>query len=164
VGRTNQKSSRRLAKGNPAHIGRDFLPLADRFYDRVFAELAQHGFDDVRMGHQVVFINIDDEGSTLTELAARAKISKQAMHELVNDLEARGYVERVASPTDGRSKLIRTTDRGERHIETAWQIIAQIEKEWTDVLGPAAMERLRTMLRRLHVHYDGGDGKVQNAG
>jgi DNA-binding MarR family transcriptional regulator len=161
VGRTDQNPTRRLAKGNAAHIGRDFLPLSGFFYDRVFTELARHGFDDVRMGHQTVFINIDDEGTTLTELAARANLSKQAMHELVNDLEARGYVERVASPTDGRSKLIRTTDRGERHIEAAWQIIAQIEKEWTEVLGPAAMERLRKMLKKLHEHHDGAASKVE---
>jgi DNA-binding MarR family transcriptional regulator len=153
VGRTNQH--RRLAKGNAEHIGRDFLPLADAFNRRVFEELAKRGFDDVRFGHQHVFINVDDEGTTLTDLAARVKISKQAMHELVNELEQLGYVERIPSPTDGRSKLIRTTERGERHIEAAWQIIAQIEREWTEILGNAGMDRLRVTLRKLHGHYNG---------
>jgi len=145
--------SRRLAQGRSNHIGRDFIPLADLLHARVFAELAQAGFDDIRFGHQVVFINIEDEGSTLTELAARAKISKQAMHELVNDLEARGYVERIPSPVDGRSKLIRTTDRGERSIETAWKAIEQVESEWMQVLGAGNLEKLRSQLRKINEQY-----------
>lgn len=127
------------------------------FHRRIFAELARHGFDDQRFGYQAVFINIDDGGSTLTELAARAKISKQAMHELVNELEDRGYVERIPSPTDGRSKLIRTTDRGERSIETAWNAIAEIEREWTAILGSTEMRRLRSSLEKLYAYYKDRD-------
>lgn len=120
----------------------------------MFAGLARRGYGDLREGHQAVFIHIEDEGSTLTELAARANISKQAMHELVNDLEARGYVERVPSPADRRSKLIRTTDKGERTIEAAWDAIAEIEREWTAILGADAMTSLRASLQRLHAHYE----------
>jgi DNA-binding MarR family transcriptional regulator len=132
----------------------------------MFVELAKRGFEDVRNGHQAVFINIEDDGSTLTELATRAKISKQAMHELVNDLEARGYVERIPSPKDGRSKLIRTTDKGERHIEAAWACIAEIEREWSSILGVAGMKNFRTALRKLHAHYsaNGGAGEKDPSG
>jgi DNA-binding MarR family transcriptional regulator len=147
------KNSRRLARGTGDHIQRDFLPLNDLFHRRVFAGLARRGYGDLRDGHQAVFINIEDEGTTLTELAARANISKQAMHELVNDLEARGYVERVPSATDGRSKLIRTTDKGERTMEAAWDAIAEIEREWTTILGTEAMQSLRASLRTLHAYY-----------
>ena len=149
----SRTKSRKLAQGRSDHIGRDLLPLADVLHARVFAELARRGFDDVRFGHQAVFINIDDEGSTLTELAARAKISKQAMHELVNDLEARGYVERIPSPVDGRSKLIRTTDKGERSIEAAWRAIEQVEREWTEILGAGGLEKLRSYVRKINEHY-----------
>lgn len=151
MGRTNQE--RTLAKGASDHIGLDVLPLADALHTHVFAEFARRGFGDLRFGHQAVFINIADEGSTLTELAARAKISKQAMHELVNDLEARGYVERVPSPNDGRSKLIRTTDKGERSVEAAWEAIADLEREWRTLLGPADYKTLRKLLRALNTNY-----------
>jgi DNA-binding MarR family transcriptional regulator len=149
----SRTKSRKLAQGRSDHIGRDLIPLADLLHAGVFAELARRGFDDVRFGHQAVFINIDDEGSTLTELATRAKVSKQAMHELVNDLEARGYVERIPSPLDGRSKLIRTTDKGERSIEAAWRAIEQIEREWTAILGSTGLEKLRSYLRKINEHY-----------
>jgi DNA-binding MarR family transcriptional regulator len=150
---TRTKKLRRLARGPGDHIQRDFLPLNDLFHRRVFAGLARRGYGDLREGHQAVFIHIDDEGTTLTELAARANISKQAMHELVNDLEARGYVERIPSAADARSKLIRTTDKGERSIEAAWDAIAQIEREWTSILGAIAMKNLRASLQTLHAYY-----------
>lgn len=148
-------SGRRLAKGRADHIGRDLLPLADLLDRRVFSELARRGYEDFREGHQSVFINIDDEGTTLTELAARARLSKQAMHELVSDLEARGYVERLPSPSDGRSKIIRTTDKGERSIEAAWSAIALLEAEWTKLLGARRMNDLRRALHELQHHYAG---------
>jgi len=148
-GRTKKK--RVLARGASKHIGLDLVPLTDALHRRVFEHFAACGFGDIRNGHQAVFINIDDEGSTLTELAARAKLSKQAMHELVNDLEALGYVERVPSAKDGRSKLIRTTDKGERSIEAAWEGINQLEREWARILGPAEMKALRTALHRLRM-------------
>jgi len=148
-------SSRRLAKGRADHIGRDLLPLAELIDRRVFAELARRGYEDFRQGHQAVFINIDDDGTTLTELASRAGLSKQAMHELVSDLEARGYVERLPSPSDGRSKIIRTTDKGERSIEAAWSAIARIEAEWTKRLGARRMNDLRRALHELHDHHTG---------
>ena len=117
---------------------------------RVFEHFAECGFGDLRQGHQAVFINIDDDGSTLTDLAARAKLSKQAMHELVNDLEALGYVERVPSSKDGRSKLIRTTDKGERSIEAAWEAINNLEREWARSLQPGEMKALRSALHQLN--------------
>ena len=39
------------------------------------------------------------EGSRLTDLAAQAQVTKQTAGELVDQLERRGYVERVPDPS-----------------------------------------------------------------
>ena len=59
-----------------------------------------------------VFGNIDSEGTRLTTLADRAAMTAQAMGELVDDLVAKGYLTRVADPSDRRAKLTALTDRG----------------------------------------------------
>ena len=41
----------------------------------------------------------------LTDLAARAQMTKQSAGELVSYLEARGYLERVPDPSDGRVRI-----------------------------------------------------------
>ena len=52
--------------------------------------------------HSAVFAQIDPAGSRLTQLAARANMTPQAMGELVDELEELGYVVRRPDPTDRR--------------------------------------------------------------
>jgi DNA-binding MarR family transcriptional regulator len=54
------------------------------------------------------------EGMTFKELGSRTLITKGTLTGVVDRLEARGLVARLASPTDGRSTLVRLTPRGER--------------------------------------------------
>lgn len=53
-------------------------------------------------------------GMTFKELGGRTLITKGTLTGVVDRLEARGLVERMASPTDGRSTLVRLTAQGDR--------------------------------------------------
>lgn len=53
-------------------------------------------------------------GMTFKELGSRTLITKGTLTGVVDRLQARGLVERMASPTDGRSTLVRLTQQGER--------------------------------------------------
>ncbi len=119
---------------------------------RVSADLAAAGFDDVRPAHTAVFQHIETGGSRLTDLAARAQITKQSMGYLVDELEHRGYLERRPDPSDRRATLISLSERGWEEVRAALAIIAAIEEEWTSRLGDQRMRHLReslTELRRL---------------
>jgi DNA-binding MarR family transcriptional regulator len=54
------------------------------------------------------------DGMTFKELGSRTLITKGTLTGVVDRLEARGLVERMASPTDGRSTLVRLTRQGDR--------------------------------------------------
>ena len=84
-----------------------------------------------------------------TELAARAQMTKQMVGYLLDALETRGYVERVADPRDGRAKLVRLTAAGERAAVAGGAIIAAIEREWAERLGGEEMAALRAGLTAL---------------
>jgi DNA-binding MarR family transcriptional regulator len=103
----------------------------------------------VRMAHSMVFVHIDVDGIRLTELAARASMTPQAMGELVDDLQQLGYVERIPDPTDRRAKLIVLTDRGFDNLQAAFDTIAGIEAELEDVLGRRRLVALRASLRAI---------------
>src|SRR5581483_9668032 len=60
---------------------------------RVAADLASAGFGNLRPAHLTVFQQLAADGSRLTDLAARAQMTKQSMGALVDDLEQWGYVE-----------------------------------------------------------------------
>jgi DNA-binding MarR family transcriptional regulator len=118
--------------------------------EQMFERMAEAGFDDVREGHGCVFGFIDlEHGSRLTDLAERARLTKQAVGEAVAELEGKGYVERVPDPLDGRAKIIKLTDRGREVALTGRRLFAQIEAEWAEQIGRELMDSLRDAAERI---------------
>ncbi|KAA2262586.1 winged helix DNA-binding protein [Solihabitans fulvus] len=108
--------------------------------------LAEEGFDGILYWHGSVFRFIDAEGSRLTVLAERSGLTKQAIGEVVSDLERHGYVERTADPDDRRAKIIRLTDRGIKGQAAAARILGEIEQRWAKHLGRERVAALRQTL------------------
>jgi DNA-binding MarR family transcriptional regulator len=119
-------------------------------FEELHRRLAERGYSDIRHAHGCVFRWVEPDGTRLTELADLAGHSKQAVGEFVCDLEARGYVERVPDPADGRAKIIRLTERGIEAKATALEIFAEIESEWAERIGPERVEALREALEVLY--------------
>jgi DNA-binding MarR family transcriptional regulator len=78
----------------------------------MMARVASCGFSDMTPGLASLMPLLDATGARATTLAQRAGITKQAISQLVRELETRGYVEQVADSTDTRAKLVRLTKRG----------------------------------------------------
>jgi len=116
--------------------------LADDLHDR----LARAGFDDQRRADDAAMAHIPAEGIRLTNLAQRAGVTKQAMAELIESLVARGYVERIPDPTDGRAKLIVFSERGWAAVDTALGALAAIEADLETELGTRRIQTLRATL------------------
>jgi DNA-binding MarR family transcriptional regulator len=88
-------------------------------------------------------------GTRLTDLARRARMSKQGMMLLVDDLEQRGYVRRVPDPEDARAKVVRLTARGRRFVAEARRAVAAVEARARRELGDRRYEALRDSLEQL---------------
>ena len=87
---------------------------------RIHADIRGAGFDDLTPAHLYVFQLPGPDGVRPTELAARMNMTKQATNHLLSGLEARGYLERVAAPGDGRAKVLRLTPRGRKVAQMAF--------------------------------------------
>ena len=124
-------------------LGLGFDAFTAELNDRIHAT----EFSDLRAGHGCVFGNIDPEhGSRLTELAERALMTKQSVGEVATDLVRRGYVERIADPSDGRAKIIRLTERGREAYVLGRQLIDEIERDWGERYGEERVSALREAL------------------
>ena len=77
---------------------------------------ADRGHPDVRPPHGSVLQYLDQAGTRVSELAARAQVTKQSMAELLLHLERHGYVERVPDPSDRRAKTLHLTPADGRGI------------------------------------------------
>jgi DNA-binding MarR family transcriptional regulator len=100
------------------------------------------GVEGIRPAHLQVFGSIKAGGSRLTELASSSGLSLSAMSELVDSLEALGYLERAPDPTDGRAKLVLLTDSGWQAIRKGRRLIRAIEADWADALESGRFEGL----------------------
>lgn len=74
-------------------------------------------------------------GSRLTELAASAGMSKQAMADLVNQCEAWGLVTRESDPHDKRARRVVFTASGLQWLEAFKHAVAQAEGEFRQAVG-----------------------------
>lgn len=119
------------------------------FIAELFRRLQQAGYGDLRISHLVVFQHVDPAGSRLTELAAKAQMTKPSMAYLVEYLEGAGYLERRPDPSDGRARLVHLTARGWKQIEDALDIIAAMEAELGTAMPPGHLSTLRELLLSL---------------
>jgi DNA-binding MarR family transcriptional regulator len=123
--------------------------LAGRGFTAFHARLRDEGHPSIRPGHGCVFRFIHEGGSRLTELAESSGLSKQAVGEVVDDLEKLGYAERVQDPDDRRAKLIRLTKKGTDAQQRAIGIFAEIEREWAERYGAERVAQMRELLEEM---------------
>lgn len=90
------------------------------------------------------------QGRRPSEVTAHARVSKQAMNYLLNQLEERGYFERRADPDDARSKRIVLTRRGEAVRQTIRAAVTELEGEWARQLGARRFATLKELLFELY--------------
>jgi DNA-binding MarR family transcriptional regulator len=112
--------------------------------------LAEEGYGDIREGYGCVFGFIDiDEGSRLTELAERSGLTKQAVSEVIPELEQLGYLTREPDPRDRRAKIIKLTPKGRDACLTGRRLFAEIEREWAEQFGEDLLAGLRDAAERI---------------
>lgn len=117
--------------------------------DRIFADLAESGYDDITVAQGRLAARIGADGSRLTELAEQAQVTKQTAGFLVDQLERAGYVQRLPDPSDGRARLVVLSERGAKMATYANSVADRIEAEWATHLGAQRMRQLRETLARL---------------
>jgi DNA-binding MarR family transcriptional regulator len=117
---------------------------------QMLERLHEHGFTDLDAAHLNVFQYPGPQGARPSELAARLRISKQALNYLLGELERHGYLERQPDPDDQRSKRIALTPRGTTAIRVIREAVAEVETAWTKQLGPKRFAQLRTLLHELN--------------
>jgi DNA-binding MarR family transcriptional regulator len=120
------------------------------------------GHHDLRPAHARLMVFLGWEGSRITDIAKAQDVSKNAVGQLVTELEDLGYVERAPDPRDGRAKIVRYTDRGVALIADAAVIAKHLDAEIAQIIGPRRLGELRSILADIN-HYL-GLGPAPNTG
>lgn len=93
--------------------------------------------DQIGAAHIHITRHLALGGSRLTDLAARAGMTKQAMGDLVAQCEAWGLVVREPDPLDARARQVRFTPTGLAWLQAFREAVAQAETEFRAEVGEA---------------------------
>jgi DNA-binding MarR family transcriptional regulator len=138
-----------LAMFGRRNIGVLLQQLARDFERRARGRLRARGHTELLPSHQVVFNNLGRNGTRLTVLAHHAGMTKQAMGQIIDDLEQLGYVERTPDPEDGRAKIVRFTAAGHEFVCDAAEMLDEVWREYSALLGAQELDQLQDTLHKL---------------
>jgi DNA-binding MarR family transcriptional regulator len=93
-----------------------------------------------------LFAVLDDEGTTVSELARRMGVTRQTVHQAVHGLVDAGLLEQAPDPGSARQRLIRRTPEGERVHRRALLVLERLERTLAERIGADAVEALRSAL------------------
>ena len=88
-------------------------------------------------------------GSTITELAAKLPMTKQAVGQFVNQLITTGHIAVETDPSDKRRRVVVRTLAGDDAVEAVHERIAALEIEWASLIGNQAYAQMRASLALL---------------
>src|SRR5215472_19289584 len=116
--------------------------------------LRQRGYQDVTNTDTTLLANLDTADTTISALAQRCGVTRQAASQQLALLSQRGYVSRKPDPADSRAILVRRTAKGHALMHDALEIVAEIEAEYAGLLGTGRLAALKKVLTDLVGHAD----------
>jgi DNA-binding MarR family transcriptional regulator len=128
------------------HLGRLMGDALRRFDARVLALMARNvevplalsnlaAREQVSAAHVHITRHLPPQGARLTELAASAGMTKQAMGDLVSQCAAWGLITREPDPLDARARRVVFTATGLAWLQAFKDAVAQAEDEFRSAVG-----------------------------
>lgn len=138
-----------LERAKRASVPQLLMRCARLVNERGIARARERFGVPLRASHTTLFPHIDLEGTRLTELARRVGTSKQAVGQLVSELEDMGVLVREPDPEDGRAKRVCFTHTGRMSLLDGLAVLGEIERELEQQLGARRLRALHTGLLAL---------------
>lgn len=135
-------------------LGKLIGHLKRHFDAWALAEFAEQGYADFKIGYMPLIMNIGPKGITNTELAKKARVTKQAISKVVRELTEAHYIQSETDGKDKRSAIIHLTPKGKKLVLAARQRVQELENEYEEVLGRKGFAELKEMLHRLIAFHD----------
>jgi DNA-binding MarR family transcriptional regulator len=130
-------------------MDRDFgiiLGLAYQgFVAHLHAHLAEHGFTEIAPTVGYVLRAIAEEPMNQRQLSRRLGITDQGAMKIIDDMERRRFVVRVADPEDARARRLELGPRGKELLRIARRFHQRFEHKLAAELGESAATARRVL-------------------
>lgn len=114
--------------------------------DQLHETLGDRGWGDVRPVYGFVLLAARDAPVTPRQVVELLGFTKQAASQLIDAMEADGFLRKDRDPNDARARLASITPKGVALLTEVEQIYAEIEREWGDHIGQRRVTAMRSAL------------------
>jgi DNA-binding MarR family transcriptional regulator len=141
--------------GGASIVGIGLMQLAQHCTQALMGLTIDRGHSNLRLSFGQVLLHIGTDGARMQDIARINDVSKQAIGQIVAELEQLGYLERIADPGDGRSKILYFTEAGLGLINDSVAAARDLEQSYAAVTGAAALRSLQRDLHQLYCKFPG---------
>jgi DNA-binding MarR family transcriptional regulator len=135
-----------LQKSRRYRMGRLFLLARADFTARLVSKMESDGHAAQHAVRGLLpFIDVEN-GTRAIDLARRMGVTKQAIAQMVSDLEQDGLVYRDVDEADGRAALIRFSQAGLEYLFQMNKSMIQVEREYERIVGKDTLATVRAAL------------------
>lgn len=147
-----------------AHLGRHLIQASRAFNQHAASRLRAAGHSEVTVSHLGLLPHLARGGSRLSDLAERTGMTKQAVGQLVADLERLHYVTRAADPNDRRAVRILFTGRGRKLLADGLGITEAMDERLRQRIGPTRYQQFIDTLAAIAEGAAWPDGQSDRCG
>jgi len=108
--------------------------------------LKERGWPQITKTQSQVFISIGEGITRPSEIASRMSVTRQAIHQTINELVDLGYVKLEPDVTDRRAKIVTYTERGNEVGQNTVLGLSEIEAQLIGRIGVDNVQALREAL------------------
>lgn len=144
--RAGARTERELLQFQTSSLQRHAIEFGEWMMHASLERAHSLGHNGLRPAHARLMVFLGWEGSRISDIARAQDVSKNAIGQLVNELEELGYVERVDDPYDRRAKLVRYTRQGVEMMADATAVGEHLDSEIEDIIGERRLGQLRSIL------------------
>ncbi|WP_298674290.1 helix-turn-helix domain-containing protein [uncultured Sphingomonas sp.] len=110
--------------------------------------LKEAGVPNVTRAQSLLIANISAGVNRASRIAKNLGITPQAVGQMLNELQARGVVEIVTDPADGRARIARLVGPADQSYRAAARTLDYMELELAQRIGVAHYNGLRDALNK----------------
>jgi DNA-binding MarR family transcriptional regulator len=118
------------------------------------------GHSRLKMSFSQVISHISPHGSLINDLARINGVSKQAISQVVKEVEDLGYIERKQNPHDARSTQLFLTDYGLQLIADSVENISVLRAQLVDVLGERQLQEFSQHIEALYDYFSSASAQL----
>lgn len=108
--------------------------------------LKKKGWPAITRAQSLVFVNIGEGVTRPSDIASRVGVTRQAIHQTINELVDMGFLKLEPDPRDRRAKVVVFTETGAKIGGDAVDALRQIEQSLSSRIGGERVQALREAL------------------